>query len=362
MPSPSDAIRIRGARQHNLRDVHVDIPLGRLTVVTGVSGSGKSSLAFDTLYAEGQRRYVETFSAYARQFLDRMDRPDVEAIERIPPAIAIDRTNLVRTSRSTVGTMTELLDHLKLLWSKTARLACPGCGRDVRRDDAASVAREIAGLAEGSRFVVGFDLAIGNGRSAADAAADLHAAGFLRVLVGDETVEVARDGSNLPVKGRLRVVVDRLVAGRVPAARLADSLETAFRGGAGRAVVRVLARGRGGEDRLFSDALHCAYCERSFREATPNLFSFNSPLGACPTCHGFGRTVGIDWELVVPDPARSIRAGAVVPFQTPSAAECRRDLLAWCRRAKVPVDVAVVRRCRRTCVRRCSSATGSGTA
>jgi excinuclease ABC subunit A len=337
-PPPPDAIRIRGARQHNLRDVHVDVPLGRLTVVTGVSGSGKSSLAFDTLYAEGQRRYVETFSAYARQFLDRMDRPDVEAVERIPPAVAIDRTNAVRTSRSTVGTLTELLDHLKLLWSKTARLSCPDCGRDVRRDDPASVARELAGLPEGTRFVVGFDLAMGEGRSPADAASDLHAAGFLRALVGDDTVEVARDGGNLPREGRLRVVVDRLVAGRVPAARLADSLETAFRGGAGRAVVRVLGEGAG-DDRRYSDALHCAYCERSFRDPSPGLFSFNSALGACATCHGFGRTVGIDWDLVVPDPAKTIRGGALAPLTTPSSADVRRDLLAWCRRARVPVDV-----------------------
>src|SRR5262245_27046813 len=153
MSQPEDVIRVRGARQHNLKDVHVDVPLGRLTVVSGVSGSGKSSLAFDTLYAEGQRRYVETFSAYARQFLDRMDRPDVEAVERIPPAVAIDRTNPVRTSRSTVGTMTELLDHLKLLWSKTARLSCPSCGRDVRRDDPASVAKDLAALPDRKRVV-----------------------------------------------------------------------------------------------------------------------------------------------------------------------------------------------------------------
>ncbi len=337
----SSAIRVIDARQNNLKGVHVEIPLGRLTVVTGVSGSGKSSLAFDTVYAEGQRRYVETFSAYARQFLDRMDRPDVEAVEGIPPALAIDRTNPVKTSRSTVGTMTELLDHLKLLWAKVGSLVCPGCGRAVRRDDPDSVADDLAALPSGARVVLGFDLPLGAGRSAKDAAQDLHAAGFTRVLLGEEAQDLAPDGSNVPAKGPLRVVVDRLVVGRTSRGRLVDSLETAFRAGAGRVVARVLPEGgRPAEDRLWSDALHCPYCDRSFKDPVPNLFSFNSPLGACATCHGFGRTVGIDWGLVVPDPARTIRRGAVAPFETPSAAECRRDLLRWCKKAGVPTDVA----------------------
>src|SRR5688572_3183307 len=213
-------IRIRGAKQNNLKNLDLDIPLNALTVVTGVSGSGKSTLAFDILYAEGQRRYVETFSAYARQFLDRMDRPDVDSVEGIPPSVAIDRTNPIKTSRSTVGTMTELLDHLKLLWARVGCLACPGCGRGVRKDDPGSVATDLESLPEGTRFVVWFALSLGVGRTPADAAADLGTAGFTRVLAGDEAVDVRPDGSNLRGSGRVAVVVDRLVAGRVARGRL----------------------------------------------------------------------------------------------------------------------------------------------
>ena len=334
------AIRIRGARQHNLKGVDVDVPLGRLTVVTGVSGSGKSSLAFDTLYAEGQRRYVETFSAYARQFLDRMDRPDVDAVEGIPPAVAIDRANPVRTSRSTVGTLTEILDHLKLLWTKSASLACPACSRPVRRDAPTTVADDLEALPTGTRFVLWFPLETGKERPPKDAASDLAAAGFTRVIDGDTVLDVAPDGSNLPRAGRLRVVVDRLIVGRVERARLVDSVETALRAGAGRLGCRVLAAGeRPGEDRLWSDALHCAYCDRSFRDPVTNLFSFNSPLGACATCHGFGRTVGIDWDLVIPAPQRTLRGGAIQPFETPSAADTKAEMIAWARKAKIPLDV-----------------------
>jgi excinuclease ABC subunit A len=335
-----DAIRIRGARQNNLAGVDVDVPLGRLTVVTGVSGSGKSSLAFDTLYAEGQRRYVETFSAYARQFLDRMDRPAAESIEGIPPAIAIDRSNPVRTSRSTVGTLTEILDHAKLLWARAGTLCCPACGRAVRRDSPASVADELGALPEGTRFVLWFALDLGAGRTPADAAADLRAAGFSRLLVGDETPDLAPGGEGMPASGRVRVAVDRLVAGRTARGRLVESVETALRAGAGKMGARLLpADGRPGEDRLWSDSLHCAYCDRSFRDPVPNLFSFNSPLGACPACHGFGRGVGIDWDLVVPDPARSLRGGAVAPLEAPAAEETRTEMLRWARKAGIPLDV-----------------------
>ncbi len=336
----SPFIRIRGARQHNLKNVDVDIPLGALTVVTGVSGSGKSSLAFDTLYAEGQRRYVETFSAYARQFLDRMDRPDVDAVEGIPPAVAIDRNNTIRSSRSTVGTLTELADHLKLLWAKTGTLHCPGCARPVRRDDAASVVKELLALPEGTKFVLWFGLEMGSGRGPEDAAADLAAAGFTRVLDGDATVDVARDGKGLPKKGKVLVVVDRLVAGRVDSKRLTDSVETAMRAGVGKLGVRVLgAPDAPGTDHLWSDGLHCPYCDRAFKDPTPNLFSFNSPIGACATCHGFGRTVGIDWDLVIPVPRRTIRGGALAPLTIPSAAKTKAQLNLWCRRNGVPTDV-----------------------
>jgi excinuclease ABC subunit A len=348
---PAGSIRIRGARQHNLVGVDVDIPLGWLTVVTGVSGSGKSSLAFDTLYAEGQRRYVETFSAYARQFLDRMDRPAVDSVEGIPPAVAIDRTNPVRTSRSTVGTLTELLDPLRLLWAKAATLACPACGRAVRRDSPSSAADEISALPAGTRVVLWFPLDLGAARTRADAAADLAAAGFRRVLDGDSTLDIAADGANLPTSGRLRVIVDRLVPGggaalaRDGRGRLVESIETAMKAGAGRMGARLLdlkgtaaERAETSPDRLWSDALHCAYCDRSFRDPAPHLFSFNSPLGACATCKGFGRSVAIDGQLVIPAPQRSLRQGAIEPFRTPSAADARRDLRAFCQRAGINME------------------------
>jgi excinuclease ABC subunit A len=337
------AIRIRGARQHNLKGVDLDIPLGALTVITGVSGSGKSSLAFDTLYAEGQRRYVESFSAYARQFLERMDRPDVDGVEGIPPAVAIERSRPVRGSRSTVGTMSELLDHLKLLWAKVATLRCPGCGRAVEPEGPAAAARAVEALPDGARALVAFDLPLGRpggGRTPAQAAEELRTAGFLRVLVGGHVVDLAPDGSNLPAGAAATVVVDRVVAGRTSRSRLVDSLETAFKAGGGRARAIVLA-GDGVEarDLRFAEGLRCSWCDRTFRRPFPALFSFNSPLGACAACHGFGRTSGIDWDLVVPDPARSLAAGAVRPFEMPSTRKWKRRLLAWCREAGVATDV-----------------------
>jgi excinuclease ABC subunit A len=332
------SIQVRGARQHNLKGVDVDIPLGALTVVTGVSGSGKSSLALDTLYAEGQRRYVESFSAYARQFLERMERPDADRIDGLPPAVAIERAGTVRGSRSTVGTLTELLDHLKLLWAKVGVLHCPGCGRPVESDSPDRVARALQDLPAGRRLVIGFERPHPGAKRARDLVEDLAAAGFARVLGGDETITLQPDGANLPPGPGVFVVVDRLVAGRTPRARTVDSLELAFRAGAGRALVRVLPEpGQPAQDLRFSEGLACAHCERSFRPPTPNLFSFNSPLGACVTCHGFGRTTGIDRDLVVPDPALSLYGGAVRAFETPSKRKLRRRLLAWAPGAGIDV-------------------------
>ncbi|MDA1195249.1 MAG: excinuclease ABC subunit UvrA [Planctomycetota bacterium] len=335
-----DAIRIRGARQHNLRGVDADVPLRSLTVVTGVSGSGKSSLAFDTLYAEGQRRYVETFSAYARQFLERMDRPDVDRIDGILPAVAIERSQPQRGTRSTVATMSELLDHLKLLWARAGSLSCKGCGRPVEREGPQRALDAIQALPRGSRVVVGFDLPLGSGREPADAATDLKAAGFTRVLVGDHAEALAPDGANLPRTGAVRVVVDRVVAGRTARARLLDSLETAFRGGAGAAVARVLGEaGAASRDLPFRVGLACPACGTDHRPPSPNLFSFNSPVGACEVCSGFGRTTGYDWDLVVPDVRRSIGDGAVRALEVGSARKARQQMLAWCRAAAVPLDV-----------------------
>ncbi len=327
------AIRIRGARQNNLKNVDLDIPTGELVVVTGVSGSGKSSLVFDTLYAEGQRRYVETFSAYARQFLDRMDKPQVDRIEGVPPAIAIDQTNPVRTSRSTVGTMTELNDHLKLLFARTATLHCRRCARPVRRDTVASARAEIARRAAAAgdpRLVVSFPVPVPANFTEAEIRAHLEAQGYTRVQAGER-------GDAGPV---LHVVQDRFRAGAADASRIADAIEQAIGRGQGRTSVHALddagsevARWR------FSTGLHCADCDIAYAEAPPSLFSFNSPLGACDACRGFGRVIGIDLGLVIPDEGKTLAEGAVKPWQTESFKECQRDLAKFAARAGVPMDV-----------------------
>ncbi|MEA2625308.1 MAG: excinuclease subunit, partial [Candidatus Binatota bacterium] len=324
-------ITVRGAREHNLKGIDVEIPHRSLTVVTGVSGSGKSSLAFDVLYAEGQRRYVESFSAYARQFLDRMNKPHVDAIEGILPAIAIDQRRPVRTSRSNVATMTELHDHLKLLWAKIARLHCRGCGAPVTRDTPETVYRT---LAEGERFVVTFAVAAPERLPWGEVRDGLEQAGFRRLLVGGEVRELA-DVTARPEDGFL-VVVDRSVARAGQRKRLIESIEQAFHFGRGRLTLVFAEDGR---SRVFSSDLDCPDCGIRYREPTPNLFSFNSPLGACGTCRGFGRTIGIDMGLVVPDPRKSIRDGAIRPWSIRAAKRERNECLRFCRRRGIPVDV-----------------------
>ncbi len=322
-----DSIRIRGARQNNLKGLDLDLPLNELIVVTGVSGSGKSSLAFDTVYAEGQRRYVETFSPYARQFLDRMDRPRTERVEGIPPAIAIDQTNPVRTSRSTVGTMTELNDHLKLLFARAARLHCDGCGREVRRDSAAGVtARLLADPAlAGRRALVTFPVAVPERFSAEEIKTLLAAQGYTRL--------------HSESKQAIEVIQDRLALAPQRRDRLAEALEAAFHHGRGRVNVH-LPENPPGEATVqrFSTELHCPDCDRHFADPSPSRFSFNSPLGACATCRGFGRTIDIDYGLVVPDPALSLAEGAVKPWQSDSYSECQQDLLRFARQRGIPVE------------------------
>ncbi len=316
----SDAIRIRGAHQNNLKDLDLDIPLGELVVITGVSGSGKSSLAFDTLYAEGQRRYVETFSPYARQFLDRMDRPAVERIEGVPPAIAIDQTNPVRTSRSTVGTMTELNDHLKLLFARGARLFCSGCGRPVVRDTPETVAQHLIREDGGPRAAVTFTLKVPAKLPVEEMEQMLAAQGYTRIRArGEQTLEVVQD--------RMRLTTDRRD-------RLVEALEKAFSAGNDRAAVHDLD---GGGSWRFSTDLHCPDCDIAYSEPTPNLFSFNSPVGACPTCRGFGRVMGIDYGLVVPDDSRSLADGAIKPFQSDSYYECQVELERFAKKARIPL-------------------------
>ena len=291
-------IRIRGARQHNLKGIDIDIPLYRLVGVCGPSGSGKSSLVMDTLYAEGQRRYVETFSAYARQFLDRLDRPVVDCIESIPPAIAIDRKEPVRTSRSTVGTMTELTDYLKLLFARRGVLVCDGCGREMEPANVQVVWRKLESVWPGRRIAVCFP--------AEDRTADaLRALGFDRLWLNGRPA-----GMEDRLPGRAAVLVDRLAVDARWRDRFADALETAFRHGNGVATVF----GAAGESMSFSRRLECPECRKSFSPPAVNLFSFNSPVGACPKCRGFGRVMDIDWDLVVPDPNLTLAEGAVKPW------------------------------------------------
>lgn len=322
-------IRVRGARQNNLKDLSLDLPLGELAVVTGVSGSGKSSLVFDTIYAEGQRRYIETFSAYARQFLDRMDKPQVESIEGVPPAIAIDQTNPVRTSRSTVGTMTELTDHLKLLFARAAELVCPDCSQRVQRDQVDGMVTLTLAQPEGQRIAIVFAREVPESLEQEQLEAWLSAQGLTRIYLREPQ--------------RVWVIVDRLaVRPEVERSRLSEAFETALRFGEGRCeLVLMQDKEPSASDRrlAFSSALQCAACQRSFREARPALFSFNSPIGACDSCRGFGRVIGIDRGLVVPNERLSLQEGAIKPFQSKSYEDCQQELLAGARRRGVAEDI-----------------------
>src|SRR6266581_4014278 len=351
------AIVIRGARQNNLKNLSLEIPTGELVVVTGVSGSGKSSLVFDTLYAEGQRRYVETFSPYARQFLDRMDKPQVDAIEGIPPAIAIDQTNPVRTSRSTVGTMTELNDHLKLLFARAGQLFCRGCGRPVRRDSPASVYEQLSARAKAAgdpRLVLTFPVTVPKNFKEEEVHSLLKAQGYDRIH--------ARRGNVL------EVVQDRLRMSSAEKTRVIEGIEAALKIGQGKVNVYgvgerqpltltlspqegrgskndFLSPASGGEGQgegvvwRFSSDLHCPDCDIHYSEPTPALFSFNSPLGACETCRGFGRVIGIDYGLIVPDETKTLREGAVRPWQSPAWSECQDDLEKYAKKRGVPLDL-----------------------
>ncbi|HSD09856.1 MAG TPA: excinuclease ABC subunit UvrA, partial [Candidatus Binatia bacterium] len=332
-------IDVRGAREHNLKGIDVAIPHRSLTVVTGVSGSGKSSLAFDVLYAEGQRRYVESFSAYARQFLDRMNKPHVDSITGILPAISIDQRRRVATSRSTVATMTELHDHLKLLFAKVATLHCRGCGRPIERDSPESVYRR---LRDGARFLVLFSVSAPARLPWAEVRGGLERAGFTRLLLGGTIVPL--DTLDKKPREAFEVVVDRLVASAAQRKRIVDSLEQAFHFGKGH--VSLFFPDENDSTRVgacrresFSTELECTACQIRYREPSSNLFSFNSPLGACAKCRGFGRTIGIDMGLVVPDPRRSIREGAIKPWSIKAAEWERNECLKFCRQRKIPTDV-----------------------
>jgi len=328
--SPS-VIRIRGARQHNLKNLDLDIPLNRIMVITGLSGSGKSSLAFDTLYAEGQRRYVETFSPYARQFMERMDRPQVDRIENIPPAIAIDRKDPVRTSRSTVGTMTELTDYVKLLYARVGLLHCRTCGNPVVPETPEHVWKAIEGVAEGSEMVITFPAST-KGSDADQLSKDLGRMGFSRIYERGEVRPMESWAGENP----MHVVADRMIFKRADRKRIVDSLEQAFRFGSGRIDLWIAPE----QHLAFSSRLDCPTCDITYRSPLPNLFSFNSPVGACETCRGFGKTIQVDLNLIIPNPSLSLEQGAIKPFGGIKEGRFEfKDLKIFCRSRKIAMDV-----------------------
>ena len=342
--SRPNCIRLRGVRQNNLKNFDLDLPLNKLVVITGLSGSGKSSLAFDTLFAEGQRRYVETFSPYARQFLDRMDKPQVDSIEGIPPAVAIEQKNSVKTSRSTVGTMTEICDYAKLLWSHLSRIHCRNCGLPVRKDTPQQIWENLLSRKEPpSEMLLTFNLPLSEKLSLEESLLLVSRQGYSRVLHDDEIVRIEemreRVGENRPAT--LTVVQDRAVISSANRARFIEACEQAYHFGKGR-----LALHSGSADKrhwlrtaLFSRQLHCAECDIEYREPTPAMFSFNHPVGACATCKGFGRVITIDFQQAIPDHSLTLATGAVKPWRTGTGAESQADLLKFCRKRNVPTDV-----------------------
>ncbi len=353
----SDVISVRGCRVHNLQDIDIDIPRNQLVVVCGVSGSGKTSLALDTLYAEGQRLYIESFSAYTRQFLARLDKPDCDSIAGIPPAIAVTRSSGSRTNRSTVATATEIADHLRLLFAKASDLTCYGCGEPVRSDDPSTVAEALVQQDDRSRSMIGFSIWLPNRQSASEILLGLQQQGFLRIIVGDQTFHLSDDDrSSLAKKvGRKGieciVVVDR-VTGEADRSRLTESLETAMNEGHGRAVVLTASPGDGSrKDRgievdgrpwigqIVSRDHRCDHCDIDYPDPVPRLFNFNNPLGACPTCEGFGDVVDIDIDRVVPDKTLTLAEGAIAPWTTPAYEHELQELLELADDYDIPVDV-----------------------
>ena len=383
----TSAIRIRGARQNNLKNISLDIPSRKLVVITGLSGSGKSSLAFDTLFAEGQRRYVETFSPYARQFFDRMDKPAVDSIEGIPPAIAIEQRNAVRSTRSTVGTMTEVCDYMKVLWPYVSTLHCGKCGQPVRKDSAQTIwekltkaealpdagyrkpdgegaspfaaaslndqpsalGHQASGIGyhesgirhQASEFLITFHLALSDKLAIAEQLALVAKQGFQRLLIDGQVVRIddAASGIRTPASG-LTVVQDRIKLTTANRSRFHEACEQAFHFGHGKLAIHEIAPGFSalvlGHSSLFSSRFHCAACDLDYREPSPALFSFNHPVGACPECKGFGRVITIDYDLAIPDRSKSLADGAVKPWQTGVSADCQTDMMNAAAKKKCP--------------------------
>ncbi len=328
--SIKDFISIRGAGQNNLKNININIPLNTMTVITGVSGSGKSSLAFDTIYAEAQRRYVSTFSSYARQFFDRTDRPNADSIEGLLPAIAIDQNNSIRTSRSTVGTMTELADHLKLLFSKAADLYCRKCGKKVEEDSPETIFEKLSDIHQRDQsfdeLIISFPVRKADGFTREELLNHILSAGYTRIInENNECFDVVQDRLKFTYDNRNRIIED---------------IETALKYGNG--MVSFFSVLNNNSEKVclkFSNGFHCAECNIQYIRASANHFSFNSPIGACELCRGFGRIIDIDEGLVVPDVNKSLLEGAIKPFESPSFRECRNDLIRFARMRGIPIDV-----------------------
>ncbi len=326
--STGRTIVIRGARVHNLKNIDLTLPRNSLIVITGVSGSGKSSLAFDTIYAEGQRRYVESLSAYARQFLERMSKPDVDLISGIAPSIAIEQKTSGRNPRSTVGTATEIYDYLRLLYARIGTTWCLNDGERVQKDSVRTAMDRIRGLENGTRLYIVFPLHDHPGHSLQEEFDNLRTQGFVRVLLGGQLHDLAEPAPEGVRKSDVLVLVDRLVwRADEDTARLTDSLQTAFDAGEGLVIVR---QADSDQEFRFSTRFACPWCHTEYVEPEPRLFSFNNPAGACPDCQGFGRTAGIDSRLVIPNDRRTLRDQAIQPWSTPKFSKYYRDMIRFC--------------------------------
>ena len=358
----TESIVVRGARVHNLKNIDFEIPHNTLTVITGVSGSGKSSLAFDTIYAEGQRRYVESLSAYARQFLERIEKPDVELIEGIAPAIAIRQKNSSRNPRSTVATVTEIYDYLRLLYARIGATHCIECGREVKKDTVDEIAAAVLGLPEGTRLLVLFPVRrhsvapaeekkVKTKRSATssqkpdeelrDRLFQLRKQGFNRLYQDGNTVEFSSPESllDLDFKQPVFALVDRIAVDAGVRARIVDALEICYRE-SGEAIFQSVPRE--GEQPIslrFSRRFECKHCRRRYDEPEPRMFSFNNPFGACPRCQGFGNTIDFDLNLVIPDPQKTLGEGAIDPWSKPKYRQLAAELKRYCRGRDIPTDL-----------------------
>jgi len=343
LPSSRRPISILNARVHNLKNISIDLPRNKFIVFSGVSGSGKSSLAFDTLYAEGQRRYVESLSVYARQFLERMQKPDVDSITGISPAVAIEQKTLTRNPRSTVGTTTEIYDYLRLLFARIGKTFCVRCGREVMKDTPKTVLDSMKQISDGTKFYILFPMQRHEKRTMDEEWDNLRQQGFFRiVLKGEERIlDLSEENPKMISADEVRILIDRLIWKQNDEAlhsRIADSIEAAFNEGKGRAVIAYLNGDSTTREMWFSENFECATDHIPYEEPEPRLFSFNNPFGACPECQGFGRAIGIDMDLVVPDKSKSIRNGAIVCWLGQKFSMHWRALMKIAKEAKINLD------------------------